>query len=161
MDLEKSIRNVLLSVEVNHPGIQGLIKGFDHYNNPGFSKSKVARVYLKGDLKLLKKSRIVCKKNYDPPSYSLEHWIGIALAQVVWVLSKYLFDTEITWWDKMRVSSNLRTTVTLVGRAMKRFSWGDEAVRLIRAELKAIVKSKKTEKREKIPLLLFEESFAR
>ena len=44
---------------------------------------------------------------------------------------------------------------------MKRFSWGDKAVKLIRAELKAIIKQKRTEKREKTLIALFEKNFAK
>jgi hypothetical protein len=161
MDLEKPIRDVLLKMEEKNPGIKELIKGFDFYNRTGFSKAKNPNVYLKGDLKLLKKSRVVCKKKYMPVSYSRAYWVGIALAQVIGVLSKYISDSEIGWWAKLRLGSNLGATATLVSRAMKRFPWGKEAVKMIRVELKAIIKQNRINNREKILILSFEKSFAK
>ncbi len=161
MDLEKSVRNVLLKVEKNNPEINELIKGFRVCGSTGFSKPENPKVYLKADLKLLRNSRRVCRKNYDPISYSRDYWVGMALAQIVLVLSTFLSDSTITWWDKMRLGSSLRTTATFVGRAIKRISGGKEAVSLIRAELKAIVKSNKLEKGKNMSLLLFEREFAK
>ena len=161
MNLKKPVRNVLLEVEKQSPGIKELIKGFDFYNSTGFSEPKKLKVYLKGDLRLLKNSRIVCKKEYVPRSYSRAYWIGIALAQVVRVLSKYISDTEIDWWTKFRLGSSLGTTATFVARAMKRFPWGEEAVKMIRTELKAIIKQKRVNKREKTLIQLFEKEFAK
>ena len=161
MNLKKYIRDVLLKVEENNPDIKDCIRGFDFYYSTRFSEPKKLKVYLKGDLKLLKKSKIVCKKKYTPVSYSRAYWVGIALAQVINVLSKYLSDSEIGWWTRFRLGSSLGTTATLVARAMKRFPWGNEAVKMIRVELKAIIKQKRTEKREKTLIELFEKEFAK
>jgi len=161
INLKKPVRDVLLRVEKDYPKIKEFIKGFDFYHSTRFSEPKELKVYLKGNLKLLKKSRAVCKKEYDPISYSRAYWVGIALAQVISVLSKYLSDSEISWWTKFRLGSSLGTTATLVARAMKRFSWGNEAVKMIRVELSAIIKQKRFEKREKTLIELFEKEFAK
>ena len=161
INLKKPVKDVLLRMEKNYPEIKEFIKGFNFYHSTRPSEPKKLKVYLKGDLKLLKKSRIVCKKKYDPISYSRDYWIGIALAQVISVLSKYLSDSEISGWTRFRLGSSLGTTATLVARAMKRFPWGNEAVKMIRVELIAVIKQKKLEKREELLMLLFEKSFAK
>jgi hypothetical protein len=161
INLKKPVQDVLLSMERDYPEIKELIRGFDYYNSIGYFKSKVPKIYLKMELKSLKNARISCRKKYDPPSDSRAYWVGMALARVIEVLFKYISDSNITLWTKFRLGSVLGTTATLVSRAMKRFSWGDKAVKLIRAELKAIIKQKRTEKREKTLIALFEKNFAK
>ena len=161
INLKKPVRDVLLGMEKDYPKIKEFIKGFDFYCSNIIFKDNKLHLNYKNDLKLLARARKVSKKEYEPISYSRDYWLGIALAQVIYVLSKYLSDSKITWRRKRWLSFRLLTTATLIGRAMKRFEWGKKTVKMIRVELIAVIKQKKLEKREELLMLLFEKSFAK
>ncbi len=161
MDLTKLIEMVLSQNREKSLTFKEFVKGYHFYNSMGFSKKAILKVHLKSDLHTLRNARIVCGKKYDPPSDSREHWIGMALAQLMEVLSKYVSENNLSFLTKLRLTSNLKITAIMLSKAIQRYSWGEKVINQIKIQLLSITKTNKIVQEKRLYLLAFERNFAK